>query len=169
MEALEAIMTRRSIRRYTSREVAPAQIRRILKAAMNAPSANNLQPWHFVIIHDRGTLEEITTFHQYARMLREAPVAIAVCADTGKQNLEGYWVQDCAAATQNMLLAAHALGLGAVWLGIFPREPRIEGMRRLLKLPEHITPFCVVAMGWPDETVEPASRFQEDRIHTDTW
>lgn len=169
MDAMDAILTRRSIRRYTPQEISDEIIQKLLKAAMNAPSAGNHQPWHFIVIRSREILNEITTFHQYAQMLKQAPLAIAVCGDLEKQLHDGYWLQDCSAAAQNILLAAHALGLGAVWLGVHPRDNRVQGVQSLLKLPERILPLCLIAIGYPDEKKPPDDRFLPERVHYDKW
>jgi len=166
---METILSRRSIRKYTSREVTDAQIEQLLKAAMAAPSAGNEQPWEFVVMKDRTILITIPKFHPYALMLNEASAAILVCGDLQREKFSGYWVQDCSAATENMLLAAVALGLGAVWLGIYPVEERVRGMRKLLNIPETIVPFSLVSIGYPAEQKEPAGRFDASRIHYDTW
>ena len=169
MDTIEAIRTRRSIRRYTREPVPDDVIAEILKAAMSAPSAGNQQPWQFVIITDRGLCEEIPTFHPYAQMLREAPVAILVCGDLRLESYKGYWVQDCSAATQNILLAAHAKGLGAVWVGIYPKEERVKPLQKLLELPTQVIPLALVPVGIPAERVPPANRFDPARIHRNRW
>ncbi len=169
MEVIEAIHTRRSIRLYENKPVSDDLIEEILRAAMMAPSANNKQPWHFVIINDRKTLDKIPEFHPNSKMLKEAPLAILVCADSKAQDHPGYYAQDCSAATQNLLLATHAKGLGAVWLGIYPREQRMEPMKRLIKTPEHIIPFALISIGWPDQKTAPVDRFDKKRIHKNTW
>lgn len=169
MDAMEAIISRRSIRQYLPQDISDDIIQKLLKAAMNAPSAGNQQPWHYVVIRNRQVLDEIPKFHQYAQMLKRARLAIAVCGDLEKQLHEGYWIQDCSAATQNILLAAHALGLGAVWLGVYPREDRVRNLKSLLVLPEHVLPLCLIAIGYPDEQKPPAERFLPDRIHYDKW
>lgn len=169
MEALEAIHTRRSIRKYENRMIPEDMIAQILKAAMSAPSAGNEQPWHFVVITDRDILEKIPGFHPYAGMTREAPLAIAVCADLKLEKHRGNWISDCAAATQNLLLAAHALGLGAVWTAIYPRKPRIDGLRKLLGLPGNVIPLALVPMGYPGQESTLEDRFKPERIHYDTW
>jgi len=168
MEAIEAILTRRSIRRYTSKKISGELIRALLEAAMSAPSTGNKQPWHFIVIDERKLLDPIPTFHPYARMLKEAPLAILVCVDL-ELNKEGFLVQDGSAATENILLAAHAKGLGAVWLGIYPLEERIEGMRRLLAIPKQILPLSLISIGYPVEGIPRENRFQSSRVHTNRW
>ena len=169
METMEAILTRRSIRRYTEEGVPDTVIEEILRAAMQAPSAGNGQPWQFVVITDRATLREVPRFHPYAKMVPDAPVAILVCGDLRREIYEGFWVQDCSAATQNILLAAHAKGLGAVWVGIYPLEDRIAGFRRLLGLPEHVIPLSLVPIGFPAVRKPGEERFDRSRIHRDRW
>jgi nitroreductase len=166
---MDFILSRRSVRKFTKEPVAEEQVRQLLAAAMAAPSAGNQQPWHFVVIDDRRVLDQPPAFHPNSKMLYEAPLAIAVCADLTRDSHHGMWVQDCSAATENLLLAAHALGLGAVWLGIYPREERVGGLRKLLGLPEHVMPLSLVAVGHPGEHPPPAERFQESRIHRNHW
>ena len=169
MDAYQAILTRRSIRAYTDQPVAPELITQLLAAAMAAPSAGNQQPWQFVVITERGLLDALADLLPFGKMLKQAPLAIAVCGDMTAQTREGYWVQDCSAATQNLLLAAHALGLGAVWLGVYPREERVAGVRRLLAAPEQVIPLCLVSIGHPAEQREPANRYREERVHQNQW
>lgn len=166
---MKSILNRRSIRKYTSRAVTDSQIQQLLKAAMAAPSAGNEQPWEFIVLRDRPTLNAIPKFHPYSLMLYEASVAILVCGDLSREKYSGYWVQDCAAATENMLLAAVELGLGAVWLGVYPTEERVAALRTLLHIPETIVPFALVAIGYPAEQPKPSDRFDAARIHSDTW
>jgi len=171
MEALTAILSRRSIRKFTAESIGDETIEHLLRAGCAAPSAHNEQPWHFIVIRDRVILDEIPRIHPYAQMLKQAPVALAVCADhkLEKDKAADYWVQDCAAATQNILLAAHALGLGACWLGIHPRMKRKEAISKLLNLPEHVSPFCLIALGYPAEKKEPSDRFNSERMHQNQW
>jgi len=136
---------------------------------MAAPSAGNEQPWEFVVIRDRKLLSAIPKFHPYSLMLYEASVAILICGDPSKEKYAGFWVQDCSAATENMLLEAIELGLGAVWLGVYPNQERIAGMRKLLNIPESLVPFSLVSLGYPAEQKEPTDRFDAGRIHYDTW
>lgn len=170
MDAMDALFSRRSIRKYTSEPVTTDLLRDILEAAMSAPSAGNQQPWHFIIINDRKILEKIPTFHPHSQMLKEATVAILVCADLKLEKHIGYWVQDCSAATENLLLAIHAKGLGAVWLGIFPREERVEGLRKLLDIPDHVTPLSLIPVGHPAESKPPRpDRYNAAKIHQNRW
>lgn len=169
MDALEAILKRRSIRRYTAEPVAEDLIKQLLEAAMHAPSAHNQQPWQFVVIRERQILDKIPEFHPYSSMLKTAPLAIVVCGDSSYFKSPDYWPQDCAAATQNILLAARALGLGSVWMGVYPKDNLIEVLRNLLDLPEHITPFNLIAVGHPAEEKPQPKRFDEQRIHYDRW
>jgi nitroreductase len=169
MDAMEMILTRRSIRKYTDKPVTDDQIEAILNAAMHAPSAGNQQPWHFVVIRDREIMDRISDFHPYAGMVQLAPVVIVVCGDTDLEKHRGFWVQDCSAATQNILLAAHAMGLGAVWAGVFPEGARVEGFKKLLGLPDHVHPLALVPIGYPAETKPQPKRFERSRIHRDKW
>ena len=169
MDAIEAIMTRRSIRKYTDRGIPGEIVEKLLRAGMAAPSAGNQQPWHFVIIDDRKVLDQIPTFHRYSKMLLEAPLAILVCGDLSRELHEGYWIQDCSAATENILLAAHALGLGAVWLGIHPREERKKGIIELMNLPDSIQPLSLISIGYPAERKPPSDRYLQDRVHKNQW
>ena len=169
MEALEAIMTRRSIRHYRDRPVSDADLEKLLRAAMAAPSARNEQPWHFVVARDPAVKDRIPDYHPYAASVKQAPLAVLVCADLEQESFKDYWEQNCAAATENLLVAARALGLGTVWLGVHPRPERVAGMRELFALPETVMPFCVVAVGYPAEDPGPADRFQPARVHYDKW
>lgn len=136
---------------------------------MNAPSAGNEQPWRFMIVDQRQLLHDITLIHPHAKMLLEAPAAIMVCADQYSFAYEGYWVQDCAAATQNMLLMIDELDLGGVWLGVYPREERIRSLRKLFKLPDSIIPFSIIALGFPKSQKPPNNRFVKEWIHWNNW
>jgi nitroreductase len=169
MDAYEAIRTRRSIRRYTDREVPDELIRGLLAAAMQAPSAGNQQPWQFVVATDRGLLNRLADVLPYGKMLTQAPLAIIVCGDLRLEGNKGYWVQDCSAATQNLLLATHASGLGAVWLGVYPMEERVAALRSVLSLPERVIPLAVISIGYPAEEIPPVDRYQEQRVHRNGW
>ena len=169
MDAMEAILSRRSIRKYGSASISESDIHELLDAAMSAPSSSNGQPWHFIVISDRKTLDEIPKFHPYSNMIKETSLAIFICGDLQLEKGKGVWVQDCSAATENLLIAANAKGLGAVWLGVYPIEERVTGARRLLGLPAHIVPLCIVSVGSPAEKKPPANRFNPARVHRDKW
>ena len=169
MDSLDFIMSRRSIRKYSGRKVEEDKVQLLLRAAMAAPSAGNQQPWHFAVIRDRGVLEGLAAASPHAGMLSEAPLGVVVCGDTLQEKYPGYWVQDCSASTENLLLAAHALGLGAVWLGFYPREDRVQKAADILGLPEGIIPFAVIPIGYPAESKEAADRYDPSRIHFDRW
>jgi len=165
----DPILRRRSIRRYTHEPVSDDHMQALLRAAMAAPSAGNQQPWQFVVIRDRAVLGAIPEVHPYARMLPETPVAILVCGVPASGKWPQFWEQDCAAATQNMLIAAEQIGLGAVWLGVHPLEERVEGVRGLLGIPDDVVPFSLVAVGWPAARKGPAVRYDGQRVHFDRW
>ena len=166
---MKSIYSRRSIRHFRSDPVPVDKILEIIKAGMNAPSAGNEQPWRFMVVNQRELLHEITLIHPHANMLNEAPAAIIVCADQGAFKYEEYWIQDCAAATQNMLLVIDEIGMGGVWLGVYPREGRIKSLRKLFKLPESIIPFAIIALGFPESQKPPNNRFVKEWIHWNYW
>lgn len=169
MDVYETILTRRSIRKYKKQPIPEEVIEKLLHAGFCAPSAGNQQPWHFVILDDRKILNVIHTFHPSARMLTEADKAILVCGDLHLEKFKGYWMIDCAAATENILLAGHSLGLGCCWLGLYPREGRVLGMRKLLQLPAHIIPFSLISIGYPAESKPSEERYHNERIHRNKW
>jgi len=169
MDITKAIASRRSIRKYTPESVSDEDIEALLNAAMHAPSAVNEQPWHFVVVKDQETLAAIPQISPTAPMVKDAPVAIAVCADKDLEKFPGLWVQDCSAATENLLLAATARGLGATWTAVYPFEDRVEGIKNLLNLPVNVIPLCIVPVGHPAETPVPVDRFNPSCIHYETW
>jgi nitroreductase len=169
LDALEAIMSLRSVRLYTPEPVDDKTVETLLRAAMQAPSARNAQPWHFIVISDRLVMEGITKFHPYSSMLLNAPLAILVCGDQAVEEDSEYINQDCSAATQNLLLAAHALGLGAVWLGVYPRTKRVQEIRKLLNIPSRILPVSLIALGHPSEEKMDIDRFKPERVYYNTW
>ncbi len=169
MELMDAILTRRSIRKYSKQEIAKEEILELLKAGMYAPSAVNKQPWEFVVFSDETIIEEIISVHKNAKMLLEANVAILVCYDEDQQHDEGYGPVDCSAATQNILLAAHSRGLGACWIGIYPRENRMLKLKELFGLPKNIVPFSVISLGKPSEIKEQPQRYNPKKVHFDKW
>ena len=169
MDTIDALLTRRSVRQFTPQPVDQTQVETILCAAMHAPSACNQQPWHFIVVTGRERLEAIASVHPYAQMLKQAPLAVIVCADVTLETCPGNWVIDCSAAMENLLLAAHALGLGSVWVGIHPVEERVKEFRQLLGLPSYVMPLCLAAVGHPLEPLPVVDRFKPERIHTNTW
>jgi nitroreductase len=144
-------------------------IEELLRAAMSAPSAGNEQPWQFLVIDDREKLDSIMSINPNAKMCKEAQAAILVCGDATKEKYPGFWVQDCAAATQNILLAARSQGLGSVWTGIHPIPERVQAFRKHFELPDHITPLCLVPLGYPVKEPPQVDRFQQDRVHHNSW
>jgi nitroreductase len=169
METLEAIKTRRSIRKFTSKKISDDILRKIIEAGMYAPSARDTQSWHFIVIDERRILNELPHLHPYAEMMYEAQHAILICGDLNLENLVEYNGVNCSAATQNMMLAAHDLGVGSVWLGIYPRTERMEPLTKLFELPEHIVPMMLIALGYPNESPKTPERFKQERIHTNRW
>ena len=172
MEALDALMGRRSIRAYTGQHVTDEQVETLLRAAMAAPSACNQQPWEYVVARNRETLSAVPSFHPFSSMLPNASCGIFVCCNAAalaNPKCAPFWVQDCSAATQNILLAAHAMGLGAVWLGAYPNQEICTRIAQLLSLPEGITAFSMVAVGVPAEHKAPSQRFDPRRVHHETW
>lgn len=168
-ERLSLILRRRSIRRYLDRPVEEDKIELLLGAAMAAPSASNQQPWHFVVVTERGTMEAMAGAHPYARMLNQAPLCIAVCGEPDASARGSYWVQDCSAAMQNLLLAAVALDLGAVWLGVHTSPEREEQIGEILGLPSHIKLLGLAAIGYPAEEKPPHDRYTADRVHRERF
>ncbi len=136
---------------------------------MYAPSARNQQPWHFIVIDDKQLFQRIMKVHPYAGMLAGASVAVLVCGDEHLELSKGYWAVDCAAATQNILLAAYAIGLGAVWLGVYPRVERQRGIKEIFQLPDHIHPFSLISIGYPAEKKAFPDRYKEERIRWNGW
>jgi nitroreductase len=164
MEAINAILTRRSIRRYNAQPVTEETIHLLLEAAMQSPTARNTQSWSFVVITNRTTLDSLVEIHPYAKMLKEAPLTILVCADLSLEEDKSHQCINCAAATQNILLAAHASGLGSVWLGVYPREERINPIKKLLNLAENILPMSLIAIGFPAEEKTSPTRYDEKKV-----
>ncbi|MCF8130777.1 MAG: nitroreductase family protein [Deltaproteobacteria bacterium] len=165
-EFIQTIFARRSIRKYTSEAVAEKSVKTLLEAAMAAPSSANRKPWHFIVTTDRKTLDRLADAHPYGKMLFEAPLCIAVCGDPA---ISEAWVQDCSAATENLLLAATALDLGAVWLGVYRREERITFTRRILGIPETISPLNLISIGHQAEEKAQRTQYDEARVHQGTW
>lgn len=166
---MNSIFKRRSIRKYLDSDISDEMVEEVIKAGMAAPSAGDEQPWQFVVVRNKSTMLEFPKFHQYAQMLKEAPVAIVVCGDLNRQAYEGFWIQDCSAAIQNMLLQVTEMGLGSVWVGIYPDKNRVEKTRELLDLPENIVPVAVLPIGVPGEIKHIANRYDKNMIHFEKW
>jgi nitroreductase len=170
MELYEGLLSRRSIRKYTGGKIDEKVIMSIVKAGMFAPSANNTRPWHFIIIDDKIIMNKIMEIHPYSSMLKEASHAILICGDETLQNGPGYYPLDCSAATQNILLATHALGFGAVWLGVEPKSDRKKAISELFRLPHHVHPVSIVSIGIPVKIPEKIpSRFELKKIRKNRW
>ena len=169
MDAIDGILTRRSIRKYTKKSIPDEVIKELLEAGVSAPSAGNQQPWQFIIIDNREVLDEASQVLPNGKLLKDANKAILVCGDLNLETHKGYWPIDCSAATQNILLAAHAKRLGACWLGVYPREERVSNLQKLFKTPEHIIPFSVISLGFPDEESKKVDRYDDSKIHKNTW
>ena len=168
---LDFILGRRSIRVYSPGDVSEAAVTKLLEAAMAAPSAMTKDPWRFVVVRDKATLSKLAALHPGAAMLSAAALAIVVCGDleAAFERQLSYLLQDCSAAIENLLLAAHAQGLGACWVGIHPGEPLIKRVRELLSLPNSLVPVAAVSIGQPGEKLEPRTRFNRDYVHAERW
>jgi len=169
---LHDIQTRTSIRHYTDQQLTDAQIEQLLRAGMSAPTACNKQPWEFVVVRDAATRTALAEAFGAWRMAAEAPVVFVVCGNM-LNALEGdnqsYWIEDCSAATENILLAAHAIGLGGVWCGVRPSAERCQMVSQLVGLPSYVKPLCLVCVGYPAENPEPKDKWNTEKIHNDKW
>lgn len=178
-QTLSTILSRTSIRRFSGEKLTEEEMETLLRAAMSAPSSMNLQPWHFIIIDDKALIEKMIEILPYAKMLRESGYGIMVCGDTsvydhvnsqGKEDSTLYWIQDASAASENILLAAHAIGLGAVWTGIFPLESRIGKISKLLHLPTNIIPLNIIVIGYPLAVSDKVKKkWNPEKIHRNTF
>lgn len=168
-DILDIIKKRRSIRKYTQQPIAPEIIDQLLTAAMSAPSAANQQPWHFLVVGKREQLITLSSFNSGYLPVAKAQAAIIVCGEEALAKLPQYWMQDCSAATENILLAATGLGLGSLWAGVTPGSNHLSKIKDLFNMPENITPFAVVSLGYPDEEKPVSDRFNKERIRYDHW
>jgi nitroreductase/flavin reductase (DIM6/NTAB) family NADH-FMN oxidoreductase RutF len=165
-------MTRTSVRAYQDRPIEDEKVEKMLQAAMAAPTAANKQPWKFIIIKDKNTLKTIADHFHTMTMAAQAPMAIVVCGDmslTLDRDGRDYWIEDTSAATENLLLAAHSMGLGAVWCGIYPQMERVKYLSELLKLPEDIVPLNVIPVGYPAEDPAPKDKWKPESVHYESW
>ena len=169
METLQAISTRRSIRKFTSEPVSDEDLDTLLWAAMAAPSASNEHPWRFVVARERGMLGRLSKATPFAGPLAAAPLGIVVCADQKVLRHQGFWVIDCAAAIENLLLAARDVGLGGVWIGVHPMAPLSLAVRLAVGLPRHVKPHSMIALGHPAEERPPVDRYDASFVHLEQW
>lgn len=165
-DALENIFARKSVRKYLPKPVEKEKLEILLKAGMAAPSGKDVRPWEFIVIDDRATLDSMAAVLPYAKMLKEAPMAIVVCGDSTKSS---YWYLDCSAATQNILLAAEAMGLGAVWTATYPYPERMEVVKKYTGIPDEINSLCVIPIGYPAMPHSPKDKWNPARVHQNKW
>ncbi len=169
MNAWDALWQRRSIRRFTEEPIPEEQKDQLIRVALQAPSAADARPWHLVRIDDRSRLTRLADRMEHCDMLREATWGLLICGDPSLEKIPGFWPQDCAAATQNVLIGVTAFGLGAVWIGLHPVEVRERAVRKLLDIPEAVVPFSLVAAGHPGETLGFEDRYDAGKLHVDRW
>lgn len=169
MNIMEAIFTRRSIRRFTGEAIADKDLELVVRAGFQGPSAHNLQPWEFIVIKEKSNKERIAKAHPYAKMLPSAEACIIVCGDQNKQKTTGFLVEDCSAAIQNILLAAHGIGLGAVWCGLYPVEQLTQEIAKACSLPDHIIPVGMVVLGHKGEEKKKEDRYDSSKVHFEVW
>ncbi len=165
-DAIENIFSRTSVRKFSDRPVEQGKIDTMLRAGMSAPSGKDIRPWEFIVVTDRAKLDSLAAGLPYAKMLEHAPMAIIVCGDSEKSS---YWYLDCSAATQNVLLAAEALGLGAVWTATYPYEDRMAVVNKHIPLPEAVKSLCVIPIGYPAMPHNPKDKWDESKVHTNQW
>jgi nitroreductase len=163
---LDLIIKRRSIRKYTDEPVSDADINSLLEAAMAAPSANNKQPWQFIVVRNEDFRRRLAKTHRWSRMCAGAPVVFVVC---GEEKRSDHWIEDTSAATENLLLAAVGLDLGAVWVAVYPKFQRESHVRSLLGIPEKIRILCLVPVGHPAKTKPPGTKYDKSRVHYDGY
>ena len=166
-ETISTILSRKSVRKYSDKKIPIDTVEILLRAAMSAPTAVNRQPWKFIVVTNEDKLKEMSDSLPYAKMISTAPLVVVVCGDATKF-LEGeaseFWVQDCSAATENLLLAAHSMGLGAVWTGAYPGIERVKTLKTILELESNLIPLCAVPIGYPAEDPEVKDKWKEENI-----
>lgn len=170
--AIDNIMSRTSVRKYQNRQVEDEKITAILKAAMAAPTAANKQPWQFIVTKKQEVRQQLASALPYAKMVAQAPLAIVVCGDVSKamkDEEQPFWIQDASAASENILLSAHSLGLGAVWTGLYPLQDRVKAVQHILHLPQSVIPLNLIPIGYPVENPIPKDKWKEENVHYDGW
>lgn len=169
METFQAIINRRSIRKYKSEKIEEEKIQSLLRAAMYAPSAMNLQPWHFIVINSLDVINETVKSVPHAEMIKQSGAAILICGDSSLEKNESWLIQNCSAAVQNILLAAFDLGLGSCWIAVHGMDEIVKNLKGQFKLPSEIIPIALVAIGYPDEEVKAEERFKMEKVHFNKW
>ena len=171
-QTIQTIFSRHSIRKYTGGHIPAEDLELIVKAGMSAPSAVNIRPWSFIVVTEREIMDKLCASLPYAKMLDKAGAALIVCGVPDKDDTfaKDFWIQDCSAASENILLAAHSLGYGAVWTAVHPDPPRVSAVRSICGIPENIIPLNVIPIGVPaGEFSKPADRFDPEHIHWNRW
>jgi nitroreductase len=169
MDLFSALLNRRSIRKYSEKKIPDKSIDSILKSAMYAPSAMNNQAWQFVVINQRQKLDDIIKVISHAEMLKSAQAAVLVCGDLNLEKNVDYIQQNCSAATQNLMLCAHGLGIGSCWIGVYPVKEIISRLQELFKLPEYVIPISLVSLGYPAENPIAEDRYKTEKVHFNMW
>lgn len=165
-DALENIFSRKSVRKFLAQPVEEEKVQLLLKAGMSGPSGKDTRPWEFIVVDSRMILDSLAAALPYAKMLKDAPMAIIVCGNTTKSS---YWYLDCSAAAENILLAAEALGLGGVWTAAYPYEDRMQAVKKYTGIPDHISSLCVIPVGYPAGPQNPKDKWDASRIHRNQW
>ena len=171
-ETMKTILSRRSVRAYAAAPVSGEQLDGLVRAGMAAPSAVDARPWDFIVVTDKALLGQLAAALPYAKMAAQAAAAIVVTGDIRRQHGgEGasFWLMDCSAATQNILLAAESLGLGAVWTAVYPEADRVAAVRKMLGIPAHVVPLNLIPIGVPAAKPKPADRYEAGLVHKDRW
>lgn len=166
---MNSIFTRTSVRKFTDQKIEKEKIDLILKAGFAAPSASNRQPWEFIVVDDTEKITKMSTFTQYSKPMEKAAFGMVVCANLERNDKVDFCEQDCAAATQNMLVEAHELGIGSVWIGVYPNDDRVQVLRDYFSLPDNIVPLWMIAFGYPDETPAVKDKYKPEYIHYNKW
>lgn len=170
MNTIKAIMSRRSIRKFTDQKIPDELLKTILETAMNAPSAGDARPWHFVVIRKRETLDQLADrIDDGNDLFKQAQAAILIVGDPSKEGFPGFYPQDCSCAAQNIYLATHELGLGTVWIATWEVPPRVKGIREMLGIPEDLMPFAIFPLGFPGEKLDEEYRYDEKMLHYEKW